>query len=172
MMFRHEDTAPSSTDPVQTGYANLATLCQVWAERSARGLPFNPAQNSGHRPLMSAARGHVEDAVALRWWGPGKDPHTNPQTGSTPGSRIQAAGYCPNPTSWRFGEITYTGAGGAAGTPRAAINWWLNSPGHRAILLDPGLLDVGVGVRPGSADQSVNGADAGTYVVDFGFCQQ
>jgi uncharacterized protein YkwD len=31
-------------------------------------------------------------------------------------------------------------------TPHAAVNWWLNSPAHRANILDPNLKDLGVGV--------------------------
>jgi len=145
-----------------------ATGCLINIERARAGL--RPL--TGIAQLVTAAAQHADASVALKWWGPGKDPHTNPQTQSTPGSRITAAGYCPNPRSWKYGEITYNGWGSPS-TPRAAVAWWMNSPGHRAIILDPSLTDLGPAERAGAADPAGSGArNAGTYVVDFGTCQQ
>jgi uncharacterized protein YkwD len=80
----------------------------------------------------------------LKWWSPGADSHTNPQTGSTPWSRITGAGYCPNPVSWAYAETTYTGWGTGYGTPRAAVHWWVHvsTYGHRQIVLSPTLTDL------------------------------
>ncbi|GHB66899.1 hypothetical protein GCM10010347_41180 [Streptomyces cirratus] len=147
-----------------------ALLCLINAQRTQRGLPAL----STNTALTTAAQQHSAAAVALKWWGPGKDSHRNPQTGSTPESRIKAAGYCPNPRSWAVAEITYTGWGGS-GTPNAAVNWWMNVStwGHRQIILDPSMREIGAWAQPGAADQAGAGASqAGTYVVTFGRCQQ
>ncbi|MEW2414681.1 CAP domain-containing protein [Streptomyces sp. NPDC046866] len=148
--------------------ARAAVICLINAQRAQHGLPALTV----NQPLTNAAQQHAVAAVRLKWWGPGKDSHRNPQTGSTPQTRIQAAGYCPNPRSWEFSEITYTGWGGS-GTPQSAVNWWMNSPGHRAIILKSSLRDFGAAALPGSADPAgAASSSAGTYVVDFGRCQQ
>ncbi|MET9964135.1 CAP domain-containing protein [Streptomyces sp. NPDC006326] len=159
--------APSSGNDVQ---ANDVVVCLINAERARRGLPLLTVNQN----LTKAAQQHATAAIQLKWWGPGKDSHTNPQTHSTPQSRIMGAGYCPNPRSWAVREITYTGWGGL-GTPKAAVNWWVNVStwGHREIVLDPNLRDIGRAALPGAADRSGAGASgAGTYVVTFGRCQQ
>ncbi|MER5933480.1 CAP domain-containing protein [Streptomyces sp. NPDC002054] len=154
-----------------SGTATRDTLvCLINAERTKRGLPAL----TGNQALTNAAQQHTAAAVQLKWWGPGKDSHTNPRTGSTPQSRIKAAGYCPNPRSWRVAEITYNGWGGS-GTPKAAVNWWMNVStwGHRQIILDPSLREIGRWAQAGAADPAgANASGAGTYVVTFGRCQQ
>ncbi|MER6032569.1 CAP domain-containing protein [Streptomyces sp. NPDC001835] len=159
------DRAPTAATITQ---ARAAVMCLVNAQRTQRGLPALAINQA----LTNAAQQHAVAAVQLKWWGPGQDPHRNPQTGSTPQTRIQGAGYCPNPRSWEFSEITYTGWGGS-GTPQAAVNWWMNSPGHRAIILKPSLREIGPWAQPGSADRAgASSSSAGTYVVTFGRCQQ
>ncbi|MFG2341815.1 CAP domain-containing protein [Streptomyces yangpuensis] len=159
--------APSSSN--DTAVRN-ALVCLINAQRTQRGLPALTVNQA----LTTAAQQHSAAAVQLKWWGPGKDSHRNPQTGSTPESRIKAAGYCPNPRSWAFAEITYTGWGGS-GTPNAAVNWWMNVStwGHRQRILDPTMREIGAWAQPGAADRAGAGASqAGTYVVTFGRCQQ
>lgn len=57
--------------------------------------------------------------------------------GSSPFDRIEAAGYN---YSWAAENI-------AAGqtTPEQVVNGWMNSPGHRANILNPNLTEIGVG---------------------------
>ncbi|MEV1000760.1 CAP domain-containing protein [Nonomuraea sp. NPDC050202] len=161
------DTAPQSGN---IAMVRQAVLCLIDAERAAAGLrPLT--RNSA---LDAAAASHADAAARLKWWRPGANSHTNPQTGSTPGSRITAAGYCPNPLSWAYAETTYTGWGGS-GTPRAAVHWWVHvsTYGHRQIVLSPTLVDVGAGAAAGAADPAGAGAGGGgTFVVDFGRCQR
>ncbi|GAA3824156.1 hypothetical protein GCM10022226_50950 [Sphaerisporangium flaviroseum] len=162
------DTAPAS--------ANIAMLrnavhCLIDTERAAVGLPALTRKSA----LDAAASAHAGAAASLKWWSPGADSHTNPQTGSTPWSRITGAGYCPNPVSWAYAETTYTGWGTGYGTPRAAVHWWVHvsTYGHRQIVLSPTLTDLGVGVAVGAANPAgASGTGGGTYVVDFGRCQQ
>jgi uncharacterized protein YkwD len=168
------DVAAAYYDKVpQSGNSAMvsqAVHCLIDAERAKAGLP----PLSRNSQLDAAAASHAGAAAALKWWKPGADSHTNPQTHSTPSSRITAAGYCPNPRSWAYAETTYTGWGGS-GTPRAAVHWWVyvSTSGHRQIVLSPTLTDVGIGVAAGTADPAGASAnDGGTYVVDFGRCQR
>ncbi|MEV0383209.1 CAP domain-containing protein [Nonomuraea sp. NPDC050643] len=162
------DTVPAAANITMV---RQAVHCLIDAERARAGL----AALTRNGPLDSAALSHANAAAALKWWRPGADSHRNPQTGSTPGTRITAAGYCPNPRSWAYAETTYTGWGAGAGTPRAAVRWWVyvSTFGHRQIVLSPTMADVGIGVAAGAADPAGAGAsDGGTYVVDFGRCQR
>jgi len=142
-----------------------AVLCLTNNERAANGL----APLASNPLLRRAASTHALEAKTQRWWFGGADPHVNPKTGSTPETRIQAAGYCPTPTSWSFSENTYWGYG-HGGTPAAAVRWWMNSPGHRANILDPEKKEIGVGVATGGATPSAPPERAGTFVQVFGFC--
>ncbi|MFC5825117.1 CAP domain-containing protein [Nonomuraea insulae] len=162
------DAAPTSGNLSMVGQA---VHCLIDAERAKVGL----AALTRNTPLNSAATSHAAAAASLKWWRPGANSHNNPQTGSTPYSRITAAGYCPNPVSWAYSETTYTGWGAGYGTARAAVNWWVNisTYGHRQIVLSSTLKDLGIGVAVGSADPAGAGAaGGGTYVVDFGRCQR
>jgi uncharacterized protein YkwD len=161
------DTVPQSGN---SAMVSQAVHCLIDAERAKAGLAPLTRTSS----LDAAAASHAAAAASLKWWSPGADSHTNPQTGSTPWSRITGAGYCPNPVSWAYAETTYTGWGGP-GTPRAAVHWWVNvsTYGHRQIVLSPTLTDVGIGVAAGTANPAgASASDGGTYVVDFGRCRQ
>ncbi|MEU7061127.1 CAP domain-containing protein [Streptomyces sp. NPDC046197] len=149
------------------GTAGLSVLCLINAERARRGLPAYTSSSA----LTAAATKHARASRDGKWWG-SRDPHVNPYTGSTPGSRIAAENYCPNPKYWRYGEVTYTGWGGA-GTPRAAVHWWVyvSTYGHRQLVLDRQFTGIGAGAIAGAADAAGTGkANAGTFVVDFGVC--
>ncbi|MFI1973069.1 CAP domain-containing protein [Streptomyces cinnamoneus] len=169
--LRYADEAPKRA----SARADLATVCLIQQERAKHGLPPIPHTVSlrGMPPqsLPLAAQRHVEAAITLKWWGPGKDPHTNPQTDSTINSRIKDAGYCRGRTP-STGEITYTGWGGQ-GTPRAAVKWWMSSPTHRDIILgkDTNWNNYGIATWPDVADNAgIGQSGAGTYVMDFGYC--
>ncbi|MEW1842947.1 CAP domain-containing protein [Nonomuraea angiospora] len=161
------DQAPTSANLTMV---RQAVHCLIDAERASAGL--TPLTRNSQ--LDAAAAAHAGAAATLKWWRPGADSHTNPQTGSTPYSRITGAGYCPNPISWAYAETTYTGWGGS-GTPRAAVHWWVyvSTYGHRQIVLSPTLTDVGIGAAAGAADPAGAGAaGGGTFVVDYGRCQR
>ena len=66
---------------------------------------------------------------------------------------------------WTYGEnIAY--GGGYYGTPKAIVKAWMNSPGHRANILNPAFRDVGVGFASGTPGQPKAGG--GIYTTDFG----
>jgi uncharacterized protein YkwD len=86
------------------------------------------AENSA---LRTAARGHSSDMAA-------HDQMTHQGTnGSDPGDRITQSGYPA--TKWAenvaFGQPS----------PKEVVDAWMQSPGHRANILDCGLSEIGVG---------------------------
>ncbi|MGW3032024.1 sigma-70 family RNA polymerase sigma factor [Streptomyces sp. NPDC001178] len=86
--------------------------------------------------LEKAAQGHSDDMAARDFFD-----HTNPD-GLDPGTRITAAGY-----KWStYGENIAQGQQ----TPEAVMESWMNSPGHRANILNCSFKDIGVGVHDGS----------------------
>ncbi|MET9343460.1 CAP domain-containing protein [Nonomuraea sp. NPDC003804] len=144
----------------------------------------------GTPPAKIAAQRHADDAARLRWWGtvaqvgncvPREkqpdlcDPHINPETKTTPEIRARDAGFgirVPCKQFW-LAENTYTGAGRESVTPRAAVNWWMNSPDHRANILSPVFTTMYVGIALGSADPADGSTTpANTYVQMFTRCDQ
>lgn len=120
-------------DPVPVASGGCpATLGQevverVNRERSRHGLPPMEA----HAALARAASAHSTDQAAQ-----GRLSHTG-SDGSSVADRVQREGY-----RWsRVGE----NVGG--GHPAAAdvVAGWMNSPGHRAVILTPGENHAGVG---------------------------
>jgi uncharacterized protein YkwD len=76
--------------------------------------------------LTAAAQRHANDMLNN-----GVDGHMG-SDGSSPQARIADAGYTGTGST---GEIAYWGTGSAA-TPSAALDSWMESPAHRAIILD------------------------------------
>jgi uncharacterized protein YkwD len=76
--------------------------------------------------LTAAAQRHANDMLNN-----GVDGHIG-SDGSSPAARIADAGY---PRTGYTGEIVYWGTGSAA-TPSAALDLWMESPAHRAIILN------------------------------------
>jgi uncharacterized protein YkwD len=87
--------------------------------------------------LTAAAQRHADD-LAINGVGGG---HTG-SDGSSPRARILDAGYVrPGNTS----EIIFWGTGSHA-NPSAALDMWMQSPPHRAVILDCALTAVGVAI--------------------------
>ncbi|MFJ7967639.1 sigma-70 family RNA polymerase sigma factor [Streptomyces sp. NPDC096324] len=86
--------------------------------------------------LEDAAQAHSDDMAARDFF-----EHTNPD-GADPGKRITAAGY-----QWStYGENIAMGQQ----TPESVMESWMNSPGHRANILNCSFKNIGVGVHKGS----------------------
>ena len=83
--------------------------------------------------LTAAAQRHANDMLKT-----GVGGHTG-SDGSSPQARIADAGYTQTGST---GEIVYWGTGSAA-TPTAALDSWMQSPPHRAIILNCGLTAAG-----------------------------
>jgi uncharacterized protein YkwD len=78
--------------------------------------------------LTVAAQRHANDMLKN-----GVDDHIG-SDGSSPQARIADAGYTRTGYGYT-GEIVYWGTGSAA-TPSAALDLWMESPAHRAIILN------------------------------------
>jgi uncharacterized protein YkwD len=142
-------TAQTST----VALANAA-LCLVNQERTSRGL--RPLKSN--RRLSKAAGGHARDMVARGYFS-----HDS-ANGASFVDRIRKAGYVPARAFPSLGEDLAWGSG-PLGTPREIVQGWMNSPGHRANILDPKFREGGMGVAFG--DVGV-GEDGVTYALDFG----
>jgi uncharacterized protein YkwD len=118
---------------------------------------LRPVQAERH--LGAAAQRHAADMAGHDFFS-----HVSPRTG-TMQARVQRAGYLRGARAWSLGEALAWGKA-RSGAPRAILRGLLASPPHRAILLDPGFRDLGVGVARGAP----SGGDRGalTVALDFG----
>ncbi|MFF0204032.1 sigma-70 family RNA polymerase sigma factor [Streptomyces sp. NPDC005017] len=132
-------TPPPAPDPVTPEAAPAPpssvagqVLALVNAERAKAGC--SPVtQNS---TLDTAAQRHSDDMAARGFFD-----HTNPD-GEDPGDRITAAGY-----TWStYAENIARGQQTAADVMRS----WMDSPGHRANILNCSVKETGLGVHQGS----------------------
>jgi len=126
--------APATTPRTQS--ASPDTVAQVVAlvnkERASAGC--GPLTEDAQ--LEKAAQAHSDDMAARNFFD-----HVNPD-GADPGQRITAAGY-----KWStYGENIAQGQQ----TAEAVMDSWMNSPGHRANILNCSFKDIGVGVHNGS----------------------
>jgi uncharacterized protein YkwD len=120
------------------------------AQRRANGLP--ELRVSGY--LAQSAQSHADDQARRNYFA-----HDTPE-GVTPRDRMLAVGYDPQTF---VGENIYYYYGDQVGIqPEAAVNWWMNSPGHRANILDPRYTEIGVGLAITTADGKY------IYVQNFG----
>jgi uncharacterized protein YkwD len=127
---------PTSASTPQTQPASTDTVAQVVAlvnkERASAGC--DPLTEDAQ--LLKAAQAHSDDMAARNFFD-----HVNPD-GADPGQRITAAGY-----KWStYGENIAKGQQ----TPEAVMDSWMNSPGHRANILNCSFKDIGVGIHTGS----------------------
>lgn len=136
------------------------------AEKSTLQL-HNRARVSRDKPrlcidqrLQKAARQHSADMIREDYFS-----HTS-KDGTSFSQRVRRAGYTPEGMSvYRVGENIGGGSGSRA-TPQNRHKAWMNSPGHRENILDPGFRHAGIGVATGQYN-SYNGYKM--YTVDFGF---
>ena len=132
-----------------------ATLCLLNLERASHGL----RRVRLNRKLSKAARRHAEDMVRHRYFA-----HDS-RSGADFVSRIRRAGYLRKARYWTVGENLAWGDGNRA-TPASIVDAWMNSPEHRANILDPAFRDIGVWIAPGAPESYQ--APAGTYATEFG----
>jgi uncharacterized protein YkwD len=126
-----------------------AVLCLVNAQRARRGLPPLRA----NRLLTLAAQRHSRDMVARRFFA-----HES-LNGATVRDRVARTGYLRG--GWALGEnIGWMSAPTASGIVRA----WMESAGHRAMILHRSFKEAGVGVASGVP----SGGSGATYTMNFG----
>ncbi|MEU8762384.1 CAP domain-containing protein [Streptomyces sp. NPDC048659] len=115
-------------DPGQSSAADQV-VALVNAERAKAGC----GPLTSNATLVKAAQGHSDDMAARDFFD-----HTNPD-GAGPGDRVTAAGY-----PWTtYGENIAMGQS----TPAQVMESWMNSPGHRANILNCDFKEIGVGVH-------------------------
>ena len=129
-------SVPAGCAASDANAAQFATevLALVNQERAANGL----GAVTLNAQLTQAAQGHSFDMGCNFFLS-----HTG-SDGSDPGARIDATGYY-----WMtWGENVAAGYS----TPAAVMNGWMNSPGHRANILDGSFTEMGIGYVYNSAD--------------------
>ena len=132
-----------------------ATLCLLNGERADRGLaPLAPNDR-----LAAAATAYARDLVAGSYFS-----HTG-RDGSGVLERVERTGYLTRDAGWMLGENLAWGTGGLA-TPGSIMRAWMNSPGHRDNILNPGYREVGIAVVTGNP-AAADGLGA-TYATEFG----
>ena len=150
---RWGDVQPQQMAP---GQARKAVLCFVNRERSSRGLP----KLDRSKKLQKAAQRHTE-----KMRGTGCFAHECPGEGSLT-DRLEGVDYLTNGLMrWVYAENVAWGTGDR-GTPRAIVQAWMDSSGHRYNILHRDFRDAGVGVLPGTP--SSKSAPGGVYTIDFG----
>ncbi|MEU5179011.1 sigma-70 family RNA polymerase sigma factor [Streptomyces longwoodensis] len=134
--------SPRAAAPAAPSDVAGQVLALVNQERKTAGC----APLTTNDRLRDAAQAHSDDMAARDFFD-----HVNPD-GTDPGRRITAAGY-----RWStYGENIAKGQQ----TARSVMTSWMNSPGHRANILNCAFKNLGVGVHRG---------DGGPYwTQDFG----
>jgi uncharacterized protein YkwD len=134
-----------------------ATLCLINRERARDGE--RPLRANAH--LMRAARAHSQEMVARDYFS-----HVSP-SGKTPLERILASGFIARRVGWCIGENIAWGSMWLA-TPRAIVQAWMTSPGHRANILDRAYRFTGIGIDPELPHSMSGGQSGAMYTQDFG----
>lgn len=101
-----------------------------------------------NRTLTAVAGAYSRDMAVRGFFG-----HVNPD-GKSPFDRMRAAGY-------RYSSAAENIAAGYS-TPQAVVTAWMNSPGHRANILNCSLTQIGVGYATGGHYGSYWTQDFGT----------
>ena len=130
-----------------------ATLCLLNAQRAragARPLTENPM-------LQLAAERHSLDMATRKFF-----EHRNPD-GREPAGRILRTGYPP----LLVGENLGWGEVGKS-TPASIVKLWMESPGHKANLLQPGYTEIGIGLAYEAPEPQPVPLQAAIYTTTFG----
>ncbi|WP_318211503.1 CAP domain-containing protein [Streptomyces sp. SJL17-1] len=126
---RQQGAAPVAEAPAGTAARFVQDVVALAnAEREKAGC--GPLRSESH--LRTAAQGHADDMSARGYY-----EHADPE-GRDAGDRMTGVGY-----TWStWGENIHRGPK----TPARAMEDWMDSPGHRANILNCSFKDIGVGV--------------------------
>ncbi|MFJ4338380.1 sigma-70 family RNA polymerase sigma factor [Streptomyces sp. NPDC088915] len=128
-------TAPSSPTATKQDSGHTSVEEQVIALVNAERAKEGCGAVTGNSLLARAAQGHSDDMAARDFFD-----HTNPD-GAGPGERVTATGY-----GWStYGENIAMGQQ----TAEQVMESWMNSPGHRANILNCSFKELGVGLHTG-----------------------
>ena len=131
------------------------TLCLLNGERGKRRM--KKLRLNGR--LSEAATRHASDMVRRDYFS-----HDS-ANGQSFVDRIKRTGYLQSASSWYVGENLAWGAGERS-TARSQLRAWMNSPGHRANILNRRFREVGIGIALGAPEGRWD--EAATYATEFG----
>lgn len=140
---------PTSAPPPNPPGGNTSFTGQVVTLTNAERAKVGCGALTVDATLTSAAQAHSADMAAHNYF------DHNSQDGRSPFDRITAAGY-------RFSTAAENIAAGQR-TPQDVMTSWMNSPGHKANILNCALHEIGVGYATSSS--STYGA---YWTQDFG----
>jgi uncharacterized protein YkwD len=128
------DAGDGCTTPAQVESLRLQVLDLVNFERTSRGL--DPLTRDA--TLEAQANQYACEMIVYDFFA-----HENPVTGTSLVDRAQEFGY----------EFQMIGENLAAGqrTPQQAMADWMDSPGHRANILEENFTEIGIGIRTGGS---------------------
>jgi uncharacterized protein YkwD len=133
-----------------------ATLCVLNAARERHGLHSLRL----NRRLSRAATRHAWDMARRKYFS-----HDTLGGGSFL-DRIRHTGYLHGAHRWMVGEnLAWATADQSA--PRGVTVMWMNSPGHRANILNPTFREIGIGIVTAAPVRGIR-VPAATYATDFG----
>jgi uncharacterized protein YkwD len=132
------------------------TVCLLNGERASRGL--RPLRLNGR--LSRAARRHARDMARRKYFS-----HDS-LSGASFVDRIRRAGYLRGVKRWTVGENLAWGSGERA-TPRSILASWMESPPHRANILDGSFRELGVGLAYDAPTAGIT-SPAAVYATEFG----
>jgi uncharacterized protein YkwD len=146
-------SAAQTLDAAPPAAVEAAISCLVNAERSARGLvPVARAE-----ALETSAQRHAVDMVARRYFA-----HVSP-SGGTVDKRARRAGYLTG-ACWALGEDLGWAPPSVASAQDLVVAW-MESPTHRAVILDPSFREIGIGLVNRAPTGDGTGA---TFVLELG----
>ncbi|MFD7319711.1 sigma-70 family RNA polymerase sigma factor [Streptomyces sp. NPDC059875] len=117
----------------QGGSGSESTADQVISLVNAERAKAGCGPLTANSQLTRAAQGHSDDMAARDFFD-----HTNPD-GKGPGERVTATGY-----PWStYGENIAMGQSSA----EQVMESWMNSPGHRANILNCSFKEIGIGIH-------------------------
>ena len=141
--------ATTSTTTTTTTLAPTASFdARSWESEILR-ITNVERQNAGLNPLVvctrlaNSALAHTNRMLEGQFFS-----HSDPGTGTASGDRIRSTGYFESSNGWGYGENIAMGYS----SPNATMVGWMNSPGHRANILNPSFTHLGVGVNIGKWD--------------------
>jgi uncharacterized protein YkwD len=140
---------------VSNATVKRTTLCLLNKRRKEHGRrALKP-----NKRLARAARKHARDMVERNYFS-----HTAPG-GISFVDRIMRQDYVNPGQGWTLGENLAWGTYQLA-TPKSIVRSWMQSPGHRANILNPRFREIGIGVVTGSPEAGTE--NAATYATSFG----
>lgn len=153
----HVAVAAASSAPRSAPTIRLAraAVCLINNRRTRRGLPRLRINNR----LSKAAKWHTHDMVRRNYFG-----HVSSR-GRDVVDRLYRTHYLGGRFAWSVGENLAWGSGWR-GTPREIVRSWMNSPGHRANMLNRSYREIGIGVIANGPQRTE--LPAATYTTTFG----